>query len=176
MALDRLATGVWYAWWDSNPHCTDFKSVDSACWPTRAVFGSGGRFRTYLHTVIGCAAHLFAFPTIISWANHGPTRVYYVTTRSRRGPVRPLSSPLKHRQANESIFKVILRITFYLERLGGIEPPHIGWKPTALPLSYSRVIKITNLALSGGFEPTILPLRRRVLFQFSFESKSLRRR
>ena len=39
-----------------------------------------------------------------------------------------------------------------MERLGGIEPPFSGWRPGALPLSYSRMFvgRLDLPTLSGG--------------------------
>lgn len=44
-----------------------------------------------------------------------------------------------------------------MERIGNIEIPHIGWKPTALPLSYIRVVWLRWSDLnrrSLGYEPS----------------------
>ena len=32
------AAKIWCPWWDSNPHFSDFKSLTSASWVTRAIF------------------------------------------------------------------------------------------------------------------------------------------
>lgn len=52
-----------------------------------------------------------------------------------------------------------------VERLGGIEPPSPGWKPDALPMSYSRVSAGgCPPAFSGGGKNELKPELPRLPF------------
>lgn len=103
--------------------------------------GAGGRTRTGVYQ-----GHIVPAPYQLSY-----TSIWQPELHRRHGEApccpfyaRGISKIERSRTGNQKNRSV--------ERLGGIEPPFSGWRPGALPLSYSRVLagRLGLPTLSGG--------------------------